>query len=267
MFTQFLKFTLTILIILFSYSIQASAEDGYIFDPTNPNHSLYVPAGKGPFPAILLLHASTGVVPVNHDWATLLKNHGYVVYIIDSFKPRGWIDRESVGWEKATEAQLSDVVPAYHYLESLEYVNPNRIGILGFSMGGFDVLRVMEQPKSNPQDFQKLPFKVAASFYGVCHRLSPSAQLKGPTTIYIGDNDDRATTNDCRELVKRSTKNNEPTSINIYENALHGFDNFEFPPSKEVIDEKGEHYHIGYNAQARQLAINDLPKFLDRYLK
>ncbi len=244
------------------------AENEYTFDPKDPNHSLYIPDGKGPFPAILLLHASSGVAKINHDWATRLKNHGYVVYLIDSFKPRGWTDRESVGWEKATEAQLSDITPAYHYLESLASVKPNRIGILGFSMGGFDVLRVMEQPTSNhPQDFQKLPFKAAASFYGVCHRLSPMAQLRGPTMIYIGDNDDRATTNDCKELVNRSVKNNEPISINIYKNALHGFDNFEFPPSKEVVDEKGEHYHIGYNEQARQLAINDLPKFLDGYLK
>jgi dienelactone hydrolase len=78
------------------------ADKDYKFDPKDPHHSLYIPDDKGPFPAILLLHASTGVVPVNHDWAALLRNHGYVVYIIDSFKPRGWKDRESVGWEIAT---------------------------------------------------------------------------------------------------------------------------------------------------------------------
>lgn len=243
------------------------ADENYKFDPKDPHHSLYIPDGKGVFPAILLLHASTGVVPVNHDWAMLLKNHGYVVYIIDSFKPRGWKDRESVGWERATEAQLADVKPAYDYLSQLPFVDPTRIGVLGFSMGGFDVLRIMEANPGVPDEFQKIPFKVAASFYGVCHRLAPNIQLKGPTTIFIGSEDDRATTQDCKNLIAVSSNTNKDVSIKIYQDALHGFDNFEFPPNKEVTDEKGEHYHIGYNESARQLAIHDLPEYFDRYLK
>ncbi|MBA3662053.1 MAG: dienelactone hydrolase family protein [Gammaproteobacteria bacterium] len=267
MFTQYLKLAFTFIFIFLTHSSRAASPNDYIFDPKDAAHTLYVPEGKGPFPAILLLHASTGVVKVNHEWAAMLKNHGYVVYIIDSFKPRGWTDRESVGWEKATGAQLSDIAPAYRYLSHLPNVKANRIGILGFSMGGFDVLRVMEKPNYNLQDYQNIPFQVAVSFYGVCHRLAAEAKLRGPTMVFIGDNDDRATTQDCKELIKRSYLHNESTFIKIYKNALHGFDNFEFPPSKEVVDEKGEHYHVGYNHQASQLAINDLPKFLDRYLK
>ena len=261
------KLILIISIALFSCFNNVFAASDYTFDPKHQSHSLYVPEGKGPFPAILMLHASTGVQNVNHDWAARLKDHGYVVYVIDSFKPRGWVNRSSVGWDMATNAQLADVTPAYRYLSHLPNVDPSHIGLLGFSMGGFDVLRVMATPKFIPEEFQMIPFMAAASFYGVCHRLSPETRLKGPTSIFIGSDDDRATTEDCKQLVKHSGGDHKSITMHVYQNALHGFDNFEFPPSKDVIDERGEQYHIGYNEQARQASLVDLPKFFDRYLK
>ncbi|CAM2735553.1 Predicted dienelactone hydrolase [Legionella steigerwaltii] len=239
----------------------------YVFDPLDPHHSLYIPETTTKAPAILLLHASTGIEKVNYDWASRLRDRGYVVYIIDSFKPRGWEDRRSVGWEKATQAQLDDVDPAYQYLKQLPFVDPDRIGILGFSMGGFDVLKVMEAPQHDPAPYQKLPFKAAASFYGVCHRLDANAKLRAITKIFIGEYDDRATTNDCIDLVNRSLDEDLDISIQIYPGALHGFDNFEFPDSKEIIDEKGELYHIGFSKPAREEALKDLPAFFDRFLK
>jgi dienelactone hydrolase len=237
----------------------------YVFDPKDPHHSLYVPDTPSHAPAILLLHASTGIEKVNYDWATRLKNHGYVVFMIDSFKPRGWEDRKSVGWEKATQAQLDDVIPAFDYLSHLPFVDATRVGILGFSMGGYGVLKIMESQGQEP--YQKLPFKAAASFYGVCHRLNKEMKLKATTKVFIGSEDDRATTKDCLDLVNGSRISNPNIFIQIYPNALHGFDNFEFPSSKEVVDEKGEHYHIGFNEAARQQVLNDLPDFFDRFLK
>jgi dienelactone hydrolase len=84
------KYLILWLFMVVSWLNVAYAHD-YQFDPKDEHHFLYIPEGKGPFPAILLLHASTGIDPVNHDWARLLKNHGYVVYLIDSFKPRGCV--------------------------------------------------------------------------------------------------------------------------------------------------------------------------------
>lgn len=261
---NFLKHWILIFFILFASTSCFADADDYVFDPLDPHHSMYIPDGEDRFPAILLLHASTGIESVTIDWATLLRNNGYVVYLIDSFKPRGWEDRSSVGWDKATAAQLADVVPAFQYLSSLPYVDPKRIGVLGFSMGGFDVLRIMERNETNPEDFQKIPFKAAASFYGVCHRLAPVSTLRGITGIFIGDKDDRAKTDDCLALVKRSETTNKFVTMKTYENSLHGFDNFEFPVSKEVVDERGEYYHIGYNYKARQLAIQDLLDFFNQ---
>lgn len=134
-------------------------------------------------------------------------------------------------------------------------------------MGGFDVLKIMALSQQDPKPYQKLPFKAAASFYGVCHRLEDGTKLRAITKIFIGENDDRATTKDCIQLVEQSSDSHQNVSIKIYKNALHGFDNFEFPASKEIIDEKGERYHIGFNETARAQALKDLPEFFDDYLK
>jgi dienelactone hydrolase len=255
-------------IVLFMTNTELMADPTeYVFNPVDPHHSLYIPNATIRSPAILMLHASTGIEKVNYDWASRLKERGYVIYMIDSFKPRGWEDRRSVGWEKATQAQLDDVVPAYEYLKQLPFVDPDRIGILGFSMGGFDVLKVMESSPQKPQAYHQLNFKAAASFYGVCHRLDEVTTLRATTKLFIGENDDRATTQDCIRLVNQSAENQRGVSITIYPDALHGFDNFEFPASKEVVDEKGEQYHIGFNETARMQALKDLPDFFDANLK
>ena len=261
-----LRILFCIAIFVLSLSKLMADSNDYRFNPEDPHHKLFVPDNPTHAPAILMLHASTGIENVNIDWADRLKEKGYVVYLIDSFKPRGWEDRRSVGWEKATQAQLDDIVPAYEYLSHLSYVDPQKIGLLGFSMGGFDVLKVMTA-SNNPSDYQQLNFKAAASFYGVCHRLDDNTIIKTNTKLFIGENDDRGATQDCVQLFNRSSEVNPDISIQIYPNALHGFDNYEFPVSKELIDEKGELYHIGFDAQARQNALQDLPDFFNQYLK
>lgn len=252
--------------ILFSLFAFSAVPAAYVFDPVDQRHKLYVPDNNTHSPAVLMLHASTGIEKVNYDWATRLKERGYVVYMIDSFKPRGWEDRRSVGWEKATQAQLEDVAPAFQYLSQLPFVDASRIGILGFSMGGFDVLNVMEANPQPMQSWHNLPFKVAASFYPVCHRIAKSMRLRKGTRLFIGAEDDRAPTSDCIRLVKDSQSSENSVSILIYPDALHGFDNFEFPDSKEIVDEKGEHYRIGFNDVARQKVLEDLPHFFDSTL-
>lgn len=250
--------TLLSILILYAFFLNISfASDNFVFNPTDPNHSLYIPEGKGPFPALLLLHASSGVEPTNQNWAKILNKQGYVVYVIDSFKPRNYIDRKSIGWDKATQAQLADVLPAKEYLATLPSVDKNRIGLIGFSMGAYTVLEAM----NNTTDF-----KTAASFYPVCKRNSPDLQLKKSTQLFVGKKDDRSTFADCTELVELQHKNGHPTSIVAYPDALHGFDNPSLPASLEITDERNDNYHVGYNAVAQQQSVKDAIAFFKKTL-
>lgn len=252
----------------FSSNVIFAQSNDFIFNPIDSHHAIYIPKGKGPFPAVLMLHASGGVEKVYYEWATKLKQNGYVIYIIDSFTPRGYKDRKSIGWDKATAAQLSDIAPAYHYLSTLPNVDASRIGLLGFSMGGYDTLRAMQKSgEGTIPELNVLHFKAAASFYGVCKLISPEAKFKIPVKIFVGKKDDRATVSACETLVNRSKSNGESFFITVYPNAQHGFDNPDFPPIKELTDEKGEKYHIGYNKKAQQDATRDLLAYFNKNLK
>jgi dienelactone hydrolase len=226
---------------------------------------LYTPNGAGPFPAILMLPGSGGVEKVHHAWAEKLKQHGYVVYVIDSFHRRGIKDRKSIGWDKATAAQLSDIAPAYHYLETLTKVDKNRIALMGFSMGGYDTLRAMQSSGEGTEPALKaLHFKAAAVFYGVCKLISTSASFHAPVKLFIGKNDDRSTRAACSRLV-----NSNPGSLSIlmYKGAEHGFDNPDFPAREKITDEKGDSYHVGYNAKAATAATDDVLIYFENYVK
>ena len=51
---------------------------------------LYVPAGDGPFPAVVLAHGCGGYKDQQTPfWATRLVGAGYAVFSVDSFRPRG----------------------------------------------------------------------------------------------------------------------------------------------------------------------------------
>ena len=66
--------------------------------PTRLDAVLFRPRGKGPFPAVVLLHGCGGlfkagtageIVARDREWALRLQELGYVAILPDSFNPRG----------------------------------------------------------------------------------------------------------------------------------------------------------------------------------
>jgi dienelactone hydrolase len=57
---------------------------------------VYVPAGNGPFPAVVLMHGCSGMwagtgrpTPSYAFWAEHLQSRGFIALLVDSFGPRG----------------------------------------------------------------------------------------------------------------------------------------------------------------------------------
>ncbi len=135
---------------------------------------LYLPEDTIQAPALVLLHASSGIQDTDKDWAKLLQAHGYAVLLVDSFTARGYVDRKAIGWDKAYQAQLNDLTDAYLLMSQQKSVNSERIGLIGFSLGGYSVLRAMQHDVT-----AKHPFKLAASFYGHASASIQEANLMG----------------------------------------------------------------------------------------
>jgi DNA-binding beta-propeller fold protein YncE/dienelactone hydrolase len=221
--------------------------------------NLYLPMikDKQSSPGIILLHTSSGVREWDYDWAKLLQERGYSVFIPDSFTPRGYIDRKTIGWDKAYNAQLEDLDYAYQLLINIAGIDAKRVGLMGYSLGGYSVLRAMELDPSSPN--KRPPFKLAASFYGHAHRFSQT-NFAGKIALLWGDDDDRAPLSGALALIRNAKESD--IKLFHYANAKHGFDNSYLPESVEMTDEEGNIYHLGYNKQARYQSINDLINFL-----
>ncbi len=91
--------------------------------------------------AIILLHGYGGNRLEMLDRAALLSKHGYGVLLYDeraSGESSG--DKRTFGW-----LDVNDVPLALTYLQARSEIDPQRIGILGFSIGGQIALRAAAQ--------------------------------------------------------------------------------------------------------------------------
>jgi dipeptidyl-peptidase-4 len=115
------------------------------------HHVLIRPAGFDPsrrYPVIVRVYGGPGVQTVRREWRPLveqlLTQAGYVVFQLDN---RGTANRDSA-FEHAQHRDLGgvsarDQLAGLRYLRSLSFVDPHRIGMMGWSFGGYLTLRTM----------------------------------------------------------------------------------------------------------------------------
>jgi dipeptidyl aminopeptidase/acylaminoacyl peptidase len=106
-----------------------------------------IPRGKGPFPAVVLAH---GHVPIEEytNGATMLRERdylarqGYVTLHID-YRNHAQSGDDPDNGENLRIGYATDAINAGLALQSFESVDPDRIGIIGRSMGGGVVYSAM----------------------------------------------------------------------------------------------------------------------------
>ena len=156
------------------------------------------PDGDGPFPAVVLTHGCSGLQrDTSHRtvWrglaqhAAFLNKNGYVTLIVDSFEPRRITDGCQTGL-KYTSIQMEDAYVAFDHLASLPFVDVERIGFVGQSLGGSTALYLAQKYTNNLRSRQGLPTYAAfVAYYPWCE-TSWGHTLVRPALIMIGDKDD-----------------------------------------------------------------------------
>src|SRR5580704_12692708 len=131
---------------------------------------LYTPPGKGPFPALVVIHEYWGFNDWVKEQASKLADQGYVALAIDLY--RGKVattpdEAHEIMRGVPEDRANRDLLAAVAYLRTLTTVDSKRLGSIGWCMGGgyaFD-LAVLD-PK----------LKVAVVNYG--HLAADDATLK-----------------------------------------------------------------------------------------
>ena len=215
------------------------------------------PEGKGPFPAIVLLHGCKGIDYWVMVWANRLHDWGYVTLQIDSFGPRGKPNGVCEGtFTIQPTTRALDAHAAKAYLTQLPFVDSDRTAVMGMSHGGWTVLAAIEntyltkQPRTNP-------FRAAVAFYPLCE--SVLYRLDAPLLILIGERDDWTYAFRCEkmELVGESMFS---ITLKVYPGATHVFDLDR--PERTYLS-----HEMRYDAEAAEDAIETTKQFLVKHLR
>jgi len=99
---------------------------------------LYEPQRSGNFPALVVVHGSSG--PVSSfvgGYAQQLANLGYVVFFVHYFDATGTTWASFSGIRTHFLTWLSTLADAINFAQRHPKVDPKRIGMLGVSLGGY----------------------------------------------------------------------------------------------------------------------------------
>jgi dienelactone hydrolase len=189
---------------------------------------LRLPDGTGRVPAVVLTHGCSGITGAETYWAGSLIQLGVATIVVNSFTGRG-IPRVCTGPHTISMASLlTDVYRARDLLAAHPRIDPTRIVVMGFSLGGRTALWASHprfQQRYGPASSR---FVAHLAFYpGSCHiRLADEDRVgDAPIRIFHGAADDATVIVRCREYVARLRNAGKDVALFEYAGARHWFDN------------------------------------------
>src|SRR5574337_538535 len=209
---------------------------------------LAVPDSAGPHPALVLIHEWWGLNDWVKEQAQKFANQGYVALAVDLYRGKVAYD-PSLAHElmrgMPQDRALRDMKAAFDYLASRADVNKEKVGAVGWCMGGGLSLQLaVSEPKltacvvnygsmpTDPGDIQKIKSPVLGNFGADDRGIPPSA---------------------VEAFEKAMKAANKSLDVKIYDGAGHAFEN---PNNK-----------LGYRPAAAEDAWNRTLEFLNKTLK
>lgn len=186
--------------------------------------------GIDKLPAVIFMHASGGVNAGVDRWAQDLNSLGVATFIVDSFSGRGLTGLPP---DPSNEAFLWVIVDAYRALGLLAQhprIDPSRIAVMGFSMGGLVAIYTSNERFWKAYGPANVQFAAHISLYGNCgvtYRDDTKVTAK-PIRMFHGTADDIELVAPCRAYVTRLKQAGADATLTEYAGAQHGFDWFMF---------------------------------------
>jgi carboxymethylenebutenolidase len=209
---------------------------------------LYAPSGKGPFPGIIVIHEYWGLNDWVKEQASKLADLGYVALAVDLYRGKvGTTPDEAHELMRGVPEDRAkrDLSAAFDYLASQPNVKKDRIGSIGWCMGGGYSL-----------DVALLEPALAADVIHYGHLATDPAEVKkinAPILGTFGAQDRGITPDDVKKFQQAMEPLGKKVEIKIYSDAGHAFEN---PNNK-----------AGYRADDAADAWKRTVDFLGRTLK
>src|SRR5712692_8827604 len=181
---------------------------------------LYTPAGKGPFPGIVVIHEWWGLNDWVKEQASKLADQGYAALAIDLYRGKVATTPEEAHefMRGVPEDRASrDLHAAVEFLKSQKNVKKDRIGSIGWCMGGGYSLDVA---------LQEPTLTAAVINYG--HLATDPEQLKKINAAILGifgGQDRGIAVEDVKKFEQSLKQLGKKVELVIYPNAGHAFEN------------------------------------------
>lgn len=217
------KLLLLTLIVLFAISSFAATEKqvSYKSGDETVNAIMYTPStGKGPYPALVVIHEWWGLNDWVKEQAQKLADQGYVTLAIDLYR-----GKVATTPEEAHEVMRGvpedrarrDLLAAYDYLASQNNVKPANIGSIGWCMGGgYSLDLALDQPK----------LKACVINYG--HLATDESALKKINAAILGvfgGKDGGIPPESVKQFEQKLKALGKTVETHIYPDAGHAFEN------------------------------------------
>ena len=238
-------------------------------EPGTPLRGILVrPEGEGPFPAVVLLHGCDGIQPFQRRWGDDLAAWGYVALLADSRDPRG--DQATCAtWSSEADEQPVDAHGALAYLRGLPFIDPTRIGAMGWDTGGHAVLQVVDE-KGVQQHFGQR-FAAGVALYPTFTHIR---RASAPLLILLGADDDCVPAAQVERGLRDVEPGPFPIRLELLPGVSSGFDDPRYAAPVRLAKAPfclswpaGAEATLAYSRAAHEVAAERVRAFLAQHLK
>lgn len=216
------KFVLVLAVMLLTLSSFAATSKtvSYKSGDETVQGVLYTPAGKGPFPGIIVIHEWWGLNDWVKEQASKLADEGYVTLAVDLY--RGKVattpdEAHELMRGVPEDRAARDLHAALAFLASQPNVKKDRIGSIGWCMGGGYSLDVaLQEPTlaaavinyghlaTDPESIKKINASILGLFGGQDRGIPPS---------------------DVQKFAQTLQQSGKKVDVTVYPDAGHAFEN------------------------------------------
>jgi carboxymethylenebutenolidase len=206
------------------------------------------PEGKGPFPAVVVIHEWWGLDDWVKEQARALAKEGYIALAVDLYRGKSTSSQEEAHqlmMGLPEERGVQDLKAAVDFLAGNPDIRKDAIGVIGWCMGGKYAL------KASTVD-PRLAAVVA--YYGMPPTGDAVKKIKAPVLGNYGAEDKGPSPEQVKAFESEMKKLGKPADIKFYEGAGHAFANPNNPWK-------------GYREEAAKDAWARTTAFFDKNLK
>lgn len=176
----------------------------------------------GRLPAVVLLHEWWGLNAHAVGVARRFAEEGYAVAALDLYSRQGYAvtanpaEAARLMTALSTQGALRDINALVQHVRALPYVDGQRLGLVGFSMGAGMAL-IMAQHNSD--------FKAAVAFYGKTPPVESADSFLSPVLFHDAGKDGWVTRREVDALREGMLQNGKQVEVIRYPDADHAFFN------------------------------------------